>query len=76
MVSRFVVPIRLRTLDSTQPLHLGLGEENELLGGPWDAPATVDITQYLLDGDGVVVQGAHAIKITTTTLGRVEVYLD
>ncbi len=46
------------------------------LGGPWSAASTVDITQYLLDSDGVVVQGTHQVKITTTTLGRVEVYLD
>jgi len=46
------------------------------LGGPWNSAATLDITQYLQDSDGVVVQGIHAIEIGSTQLGRVEAWVD
>lgn len=46
------------------------------LGGPWNAAATLDITAYLLDSDGVVVQQVHTIAIGSTQLGRVECWLD
>ena len=46
------------------------------LGGPWAAAATVDITTYLLDSSGLVVQGVHAIEFQSATLGRIEAWVD
>lgn len=46
------------------------------LGGPWTSTVEVDVTNYLLDDDGVVVQGAHAISIGSSQLGRAEVFID
>lgn len=46
------------------------------LGGPWNVPALLDITQYLQDADGVVVPGIHTIELGSSTVGRVEVWVD
>lgn len=46
------------------------------LGGPWAAAATLDITQYLQDADGVVVLGITAISLGSTQLGRIEAWVD
>lgn len=35
-----------------------------------------DITNWMLDSDGVVVQGAHAISIGSSQLGRVEIAIE
>jgi len=47
------------------------------LGGPWAAAgAEVDITNYFLDGDGMVVHGDHTLEFRVPSgLGRVEAHV-
>jgi hypothetical protein len=46
------------------------------LGGPWNAQASMDITRYLLDDQGLPVRGAHSIKVTTAQLGAVDLKVE
>ena len=46
------------------------------LGGPWDMQASLDITRYLLDDQGLPVRGAHSIKVTTAQLGAVDLKVE
>jgi len=53
----------------------GVSRTSEL-GGPWSSPATLDLTRYFLDNDGVVVQGDHTIILSSSQLGRIEARLE
>jgi len=46
------------------------------LGGPWSSDATLDITQYLVDSQGIVVQGDHQIRFASQTVGAIEAWFD
>lgn len=53
----------------------GVSRTSEL-GGPWSSPATLDLTRYFLDDDGVVVQGDHTVILSSSQLGRIETRLE
>lgn len=57
-------------------LYIDNVDRSAALGGPWSAPATVDITRYLLDSLGRPVLGVHPIKFTSTTVGAIEAFMD
>lgn len=46
------------------------------LGGPWNAAAVVDITEYLIDNRMVPEVGAHPVEISSASVGAVEVWFD
>jgi hypothetical protein len=43
------------------------------LGGPWSAPAILDITQYLIDVRLKPLAGAHPVVISSATDGVIDV---
>lgn len=49
------------------------------LGGPWTGgPWTIDMTEFLMDGSGIVVQGDHQIRFAqgNATGGAIEAWFD
>ena len=51
-------------------------DRSTALGGPWNAAAVFDITEYLLNVRREPVPGAHPIIIESTSVGAVEVWFD
>lgn len=61
-------------------LHLYIDnvDRTTALGGPWDDAALIDIKVYLVDNarPAKPIAGAHAIKITSATVGAIEAFVD
>lgn len=54
-------------------LYIDDVDRTTALGGPWDSEAELDIRQYLINARQMPVHGAHRIKVTSTSVGSVEV---
>lgn len=54
-------------------LYIDDVDRTTALGGPWDSEAELDIRQYLINARQIPVHGAHRIKVTSTSVGSVEV---